>query len=263
MEENQNGFGLSFLYSEEGAEWRLRAWAAKHPDDPIADDIQALLKSRDEERSKLADILKEMRGAAAQTAMKAVAFAFKMAEEKGLLAKPCKTFMLKPDNKGWWIGIPGKPPVFIYGKLIGMDYIHKLLQSPGKPIHCTKLIGGAVIGERDIPECEPDALASIKKEYSKLKERRDRALSDGDESLAAQCDNDMDGIEKYLRNVTDMGGYIRKYGPGEKTRQSVQKAIRLALEKIRDECPDAYEVLNTQIKTGYECIYTGRDNWDT
>jgi len=284
------GVAKGFLASLPDNEWtRLKLWAATHPDDPLAADIQGYMEYTGNQIKGFLDMLESEQSALIEY-KKSVSEMLKVVEADGRLIRLCKAFIFKPDNGGWTIGTPGKKPVFLYGTK-GLQYIHKLLSRPGEPIDCTELVcdglphpdmislpedkdrydhsdfsedewkKGPMEAEEDQPMIDTGAALQTKAQHRQLEEQKRSALARGNEDLAAKLDAEMEKIEAYLKKTIGKGGRIRKHGPGEKARQNVKKAIDAALDKIRLECPAAHAALT--INTGYSCAYMGTEEWDT
>jgi hypothetical protein len=148
--------------------------------------------------------------------------------------------------------------------LHGYRYIRTLLMEPGEHISCGRL--------------NPAAVSTSQQKmltYSDVRRLRDRADVLRGSIFAAQCggiiqpDKELEAIDElkfidwYLDESTHKGKIKSFVSESDKVRQSVNKAINLALTRIENN-PDTRHIgehLRKNIKLGYRCAYLGGWKW--
>ena len=161
--------------------------------------------------------------------------------------------------------------------LKGLNYIAYLLGHPNREINVMELV-------RTIDKNHPDvsiypigdeslngkvdwndadevldekANSEYKKRLKVLSEERKLATESENEIELERIDIEFEIIKRELNAATGLGGRSRKFStPKEKARITVQKAIKNALDKIKENDPNLYQYLkNPIIRTGYTCSY--------
>lgn len=143
----------------------------------------------------------------------------------------------------------------------GMLFLHILLQQPHASIHARKLKG--VVDKTDESTFKggmgsQDMKAELKSLMERLAEirfERDEAESDNDAAAMRRLDLEREAIRKDVRSKTGLGGKERPKDDGEKARQSVAKAIKEAIETIREQLPALADHLEASMNFGYEIAY--------
>lgn len=136
----------------------------------------------------------------------------------------------------------------------GFADIACLLLSPGKPMHCLELMGGARV--EGVPLLDQKAKSAYWKKLQELQEDMAEA-----ESL-----NNTDALEKTTReyeellaHVSSIAGYMGKErttgSSVEKARAAVTLRIRSAIRKLAKHHPEMAAYLGDRIKTGTFCRY--------
>ncbi len=148
--------------------------------------------------------------------------------------------------------------------LLGFRYIRALLMAPGELISCGRLNPAAVSTSQQ-KMLDYHDIRGLANKADDLREVIDAAQSTGainpeDMLVAIQ---ERDSIEKYLNESTRKGRSKSFVSESEKVRQSVNKAINLALDKIEGKADTRLigEHLRMNLKLGYRCAYFGDWKW--
>jgi hypothetical protein len=156
----------------------------------------------------------------------------------------------------WKIGEVGREMDFLH--IDGLKYIHFLLQHEHKELNSLEVhrLGEVPPELKDEQEnsfqAKNDPISKTKY-YEGLELLKEKLSVEEDFEKREEIQEDINYISKQLQDK----GHGFQSGNKEKARQSVQKAIKSALEKIQKECPKAYEHLSDPIiKTGISCRYS-------
>lgn len=148
---------------------------------------------------------------------------------------PPNEFVFRRDGDGWFISGFGEKGHF--SDIVGFQYIHKLLQSPGKPIGTVSLLTDGqpirIPGSDDIIDAE--GLKEIDKKLKDIQYRREEAERNNDIGLCQQLDEEKERLTNELRSTLDISGRSRKLNDERKNIQSrVLMAIKRAREKLEN-----------------------------
>jgi len=162
-------------------------------------------------------------------------------------------------------------------KTDGFKYLYHLFSNPFKKIHSSVLYRRIHFQISDNQRNETkdviihresgfEAIDEIaQKNYlnkiSQLEESMETADENGNVALFEKYRVECDQITKHLSKQFDVRGKRRKLGSeSEKHRANVQRSIKRALEKIKSDFPDIFELLTPPtIETGNYCQYTPND----
>ena len=173
---------------------------------------------------------------------------------------------------------------FAIADSLGMRYLAVLLGRPWREIPVNEL--ELLIGAENAFVSEgydssvvssahfgPDALSSghagnlgkmldsrAKREYrgrlNELRAQLEAAKADGDHDRASQAERELSFLTRELRRAIGLGGRDRFVASAiERSRINVTRAIRRAIEKIRQHDPALGEMLSLRVKTGATCVY--------
>jgi len=137
----------------------------------------------------------------------------------------------------------------------GMEYLARLLGSPGTEITVAELAGVPVVST---PQTLLDAPArrALRQRITEMESAIDSAALRGDTERAAALQHELDELVVHLRATHGPAGRARRFDDAsERARTSVQKAIRRAIAGISRDCPNLADALDRSIKTGYRCRY--------
>lgn len=148
---------------------------------------------------------------------------------------------------------------------LGLRYIAKLLDSPGREIHVLELVreraGGSDAGELldrgDAGELlDEQARKSYRRRLEELEDTVAEAESFGDTARAERARQEIEVLARELGRAVGLGGRVRKAGAaGERARSAVQRRIRHALERIGAHSPALASFLERSIRTGNYCSF--------
>jgi len=156
----------------------------------------------------------------------------------------------------WKIGEIGREMDFLHSD--GLKYIHFLLQHEHKELNSLEVYH---LGEVP-PELKDEQKNTFQAKNDHIsKTAYYKGLGLLEEKLSEE--EDLEKQEDIQEKINHISKQLQEEGRGfqsssvDKARQTVQKAIKSALEKIQKECPKAYEQLSDpNIKTGISCRYS-------
>jgi AAA ATPase domain/Cyclic nucleotide-binding domain len=177
---------------------------------------------------------------------------------------------------------------FLLRNVLGLTYIHRLLQHPGEQFHALDLLTGAVAGEAletgpsgaahfgegenlafdwlgdSGPLLDAQAkqeyrhrIAELKEELSELRERGSlNLLGERDYQRREEIESELEVLTRQLAQAVGIFGRDRRSGSAaERARLNVTRAIRAAIQKISERHALLGELLGTCIQTGSFCSY--------
>ena len=161
----------------------------------------------------------------------------------------------------------------------GLQYLAILLGNPGQYIAAATLVAmvdGTLAAPDAAAPSEDEAVsragfdryhvldAQAKREFrerlGQLGLKRSEAEINLDKQAIERIDQEAEAIERQLSAARGLGGRPRTFaGPDERARNSVQKAIRSAVDQIQKHDPALFDHLRASIETGATCCY--RPGW--
>jgi tetratricopeptide (TPR) repeat protein len=190
------------------------------------------------------------------------------------------------NGEYWIIGYGGA--TFPLKNILGLSYIHRLLEYPGEEFHVCDLESGSAPGEaletgssgaarlRDGenvragrpgdagPILDAQAkqdyrrrLLDLKEELDELRERGNHnLLGERDYQKRAEVESEIEALTRQLAQAVGLGGRDRRTGSGaERARLNVTRAIRGAIRKISEQNAALGELLGARVRTGSYCSY--------
>ena len=150
-------------------------------------------------------------------------------------------------------------PEFLLNKTLGTEYVDYLLHHPNDPISAYDLemkIRPDKIAARPKDSIQknldPETIREYLRRLDKLRDQRDEAAEDGNDSKVDLLDEEIDALE------TEVNKNVSASDSGERARGNVGKAIS-ALKKILSKgepCEKAFGLhIEQLVNTGYECLY--------
>jgi tetratricopeptide (TPR) repeat protein len=157
--------------------------------------------------------------------------------------------------------------------LKGMHYLAWLLAHPGREFQVLALVAaesnpaGAVETNRvaDLPQAmlgdagellDERAKSAYRRRLAEIEEDIEQARALGDAEREAQADAERDFLVRELSRAVGLGGRDRRAASAsERARAAVTRAIRLAIDRIREHHPELGEHLDGAIRTGTHCAY--------
>ena len=155
----------------------------------------------------------------------------------------------------------------------GVRYVAQLLARPGQELSAMELAtGGQGAGEveasdsaaplsfrvaRDLgPAIDAAARAAYRRRAEELATAAASAEAAGDRGRADRAREEQQALIRELAAATGLGGRARPTGDvNERARQSVTKAIKSALKRIRREHEELGRHLEATVRTGLFCRY--------
>ena len=153
----------------------------------------------------------------------------------------------------------------------GMQYLARLLADPGRELHVLDLAGAQVAGngkaaERDLASdglgdagarLDPQAKAEYRRRLEELRADIAEAESWNDPERAARSREELEFLTQELTGAIGLGGRDRKAASAsERARLSVTRAIRSAMDRLRELDPSLGAHLDATVRTGTYCAYT-------
>ena len=155
----------------------------------------------------------------------------------------------------------------------GVQYLARLLGSPGREFHVVDLVAVAQVGPADtIHVAEPGlrsgdagdagemldtrAKDAYRRRLTEIEDDLEEARALGDASRVAQAGAERDFLARELSRAVGLGGRDRRVGSAaERARASVTRAVRQAMGRIRAQHPPLGAHLERTIRTGTYCSY--------
>jgi tetratricopeptide (TPR) repeat protein len=147
---------------------------------------------------------------------------------------------------------------------LGLRYLAKLFEQPGREIHVLDLVGGRVgatphetVDLGDAGELlDDEAKASYRRRLDDLRDALAEAESFGDAERASRSREEMEMLAGELGRAVGLGGRSRRAGAAaERARSAVQRRIKNALERIGDHAPALAAYLAETVRTGNFCVF--------
>jgi tetratricopeptide (TPR) repeat protein len=212
---------------------------------------------------RLADVrLGEMGGADAATATPAGATPAGARAAAPVPAAIDPPFSFVREGEVWAVTHAGT--TFRLKDSLGLNYLVRLLEAPGREIHVLDLVGeragGAAneaIDTGDAGELlDDEARRSYQRRLEDLEETVAEAESFGDAARAARAREEIEMLGAELGRAVGLGGRSRRAGgAAERARSAVQRRIKNALERIAEHAPPLAALLARAVRTGNYCIY--------
>jgi hypothetical protein len=150
---------------------------------------------------------------------------------------------------------------------VGIQYLVRLIEEPGREIHVLDLAGeraagaGANVNEAidtgDAGELlDEEARRAYQRRLEDLEETVAEAESFGDAARAGQAREEIEMLGAELGRAVGLGGRARRAGgAAERARSAVQRRIKNALERIGEHAPALAALLGRTVRTGNYCVY--------
>ena len=157
--------------------------------------------------------------------------------------------------------------------LKGLHYLARLLAHAGREFHVLDLVSSGVAPASNTPgTTDPDLTSSgwgdsgalldtqaknaYRRRLAEIDEDLDDARLTGDSGRVSQAEAERDFLIRELSRAVGLGGRDRRAGStSERARVSVTRAIRHAMNRIRQHNPALGDHLDRTIRTGTYCVY--------
>ena len=149
---------------------------------------------------------------------------------------------------------------------LGLNYLVRLLEAPGREIHVLDLTGERAGAGADVNEAidtgdagellDDEARRSYQRRLEDLEETVAEAESFGDAARAARAKEEIEMLGAELGRAVGLGGRSRRAGgAAERARSAVQRRIKNAIERIGEHDPALGALLARTVRTGNYCVY--------
>jgi len=172
-------------------------------------------------------------------------------------------FSFVREGEYWAVAHEGK--MFRLKDSLGIQYLVRLLEAPGREIHVLDLVGeraaGGGVNEAidtgDAGELlDDEARRSYQRRLEDLEETVAEAESFGDAARAARAREEIEMLGAELGRAVGLGGWARRAGgAAERARSAVQRRIKNAIDRIADHAPALAALLSRTVRTGNYCVY--------
>ena len=154
----------------------------------------------------------------------------------------------------WTMALAGKQVQL--PDLKGFYDIARLLAAPNQAIHCTELMGSAVL-EKGESVFDEKAKKAYQQRILEIQQELAEAETTQHQSRINALQEEYDQLLDHLSKSLGIGGKTRKISDSvDKTRSAVTWRIRNAVKKIAEVHPQLGKHLEISIKTGVFCAYT-------
>jgi hypothetical protein len=151
----------------------------------------------------------------------------------------------------------------------GLDYIHVLLQSPGRvfsPLELRDALAGQGLPISTLgPAADVQAIRDYRRRLAELREDLDIATEHNDIGRTEKIMYEIEALEREISRCVGLGGRLRQNGDTERARKSVSNAIHRALNQLRSSHATLSRHLNAALKVGNGLSYIPAEprEWDT
>jgi tetratricopeptide (TPR) repeat protein len=178
---------------------------------------------------------------------------------------PASGFAFVREGEYWAVSFDGT--TFRLKDSLGIQYLARLVEEPGREIHVLDLAGeraaggGAGVNEAidtgDAGELlDDEARRSYQRRLEDLEETVAEAESFGDAARAARAREEIEMLAAELGRAVGLGGRVRRAGgSAERARSAVQRRIKNAIERIGEHAPALAALLGRAIRTGNYCVF--------
>ncbi len=152
----------------------------------------------------------------------------------------------------------------------GLRYLARILADPGREFHVLDLVAGER-GWTPEPETESGVMSargdagemldarakeSYRRRLAEIEEDIEDSRAAGDTERETQAEAEREFLIRELSRAVGFGGRDRRAGvASERARASVTRAVRFAMDRIREHNPALGEHLDRSIRTGTQCVY--------
>jgi tetratricopeptide (TPR) repeat protein len=162
---------------------------------------------------------------------------------------------IERDGETWSVSHAGK--TFRLRDSKGMRLLARLLADPGREFHALDLVGSAELpGETGMPLLDDRARAAYRERVDALREALDEAERCGDAGRRERASAELEQVRSELARAVGLGGRTRRAGDAaERARVNVQRRLRDAIGRIREQDPALAKHLDWAVRTGTFCTY--------
>jgi hypothetical protein len=173
-------------------------------------------------------------------------------------------FAFVREGEYWAVSFEGA--TFRLKDSLGIQYLVRLIEEPGREIHVLDLAGERAAGGAGVNETidtgdagellDDEARRSYQRRLEDLEETVAEAESFGDAARAARARAEIEMLAAELGRAVGLGGRARRAGgAGERARSAVQRRIKNAIERVGEHAPALAALLSRTIRTGNYCVF--------
>ena len=148
--------------------------------------------------------------------------------------------------------------------LLGLRYIHHLLQFPGRSYSAMALRaqaeGQALLLSGSIDVLDEIAIRSLKTYLNTLRKSIEAAEHENRPDKAREHRAELENVEAELNRAVGLGGRVRKTSDMEKARRAVSSTIHRALTRLHESHPALSTHLRNHLHIGAYLRYTPEDD---
>jgi hypothetical protein len=161
------------------------------------------------------------------------------------------------EGQSWRIELAGRTA--LVRDSLGMQYLSTLLSRPGQEIPVADLVGLPAAPRPAQPLLDAPARKAYAQRTHELRTEIDQAEQQGDAACRERASQELEWVLSELAQATGLRGRPRHFvDADERARTSVQKAIRRAVQAIRDADPLIGREVASAVVTGACCCYQPR-----
>jgi tetratricopeptide (TPR) repeat protein len=181
-----------------------------------------------------------------------------------------KPNVLRREGDYWTLSFEGHNVAL--RDLKGLHYLGRLLAHPGREFHVLDLVAGGVPPPTDSPAVSDPELTSsgwgdsgllldaqaktaYRRRLLEMEEDIEDARRLSDTGRLAQAEDERDFLIRELSRAVGLSGPRRAGSASERARVSVTRAVRHAINRIRQHDPPLGTHLDRAIRTGIYCVY--------
>ncbi|WP_202866200.1 hypothetical protein, partial [Kribbella turkmenica] len=148
----------------------------------------------------------------------------------------------------------------------GLRYLAMLMASPGVERHVLDLVDQIEHVVPDGPDrhrlgdagelLDGTARQAYRRRVEQLRDEIEDVLAIGDDDRATQLQRECDELVVQLAAAFGLSGRSRRAASAaERARLNVTRSVRTAIARIREDLPDAGDVLDRRVRTGLYCAF--------
>jgi hypothetical protein len=155
----------------------------------------------------------------------------------------------------------------------GLRYLSVLLAQPGEAVHVLELSGadaGPALSEAEAAQAglaagrlgdagehlDPAAKTAYKQRIAELREELEQARAWGDPEREQRARAELEFVARELSAAVGLGGRDRRAAsPSERARVNVTRALRAAIDRVREHDGALGELLDGCVRTGAYCVF--------
>ncbi|PVG81089.1 hypothetical protein DDE18_19975 [Nocardioides gansuensis] len=175
-----------------------------------------------------------------------------------------QTATLRCEQDAWAVELNGVRIRLAHTK--GLRYLATLMASPGVERHVLDLVDQIEGVVRDGPDrhrlgdagelLDGTARQAYRRRVEQLRDEVEDLLALGEDERAAQLQEECDELVAQLAAAFGLSGRSRRAASAaERARLNVTRSVRTAIARIRDDVPEAGEVLDRRVRTGLYCAF--------